>query len=89
MSPTRVRFLLVVALVVGLLTWAVLRALDAWRGGFPAISWPTPTLVALLAGAMFVTVFTVRPRLLRRPGARPLPPRRPAGSPVCAVLALS
>ena len=74
MSPTRVRFLLAVALVAGLLTWAVLRALDTWRGGFPAIGWPTPTLVALLAGAMFVTVLTVRPRLRRKPGAKPLPP---------------
>jgi hypothetical protein len=73
-TPTRLRLLLAVALVTGIVTWAVLRVLAVWRGGYPDVGWPTPVTVALLAGAMFVTVFTVRPRLRRRPGAKPLPP---------------
>lgn len=74
MTPTRFRLLFTVALVTGVVTWAVLRALDAWRGGFPAIGWPTPATVALLAAALFATVITLRPRLRRKPGAKPLPP---------------
>lgn len=74
MTPTRVRFLLGLALGVGIVTWAVLRALDAVRGGFPAIGWTTPATVVILDVALLATVLAVRPRLLRRPGAKPLNP---------------
>lgn len=74
MSPTRLRLLFTIALLVGVVTWAVLRALDAWRGGFPDVGWSIPLTVALLAVALFVTVFALRPRLRRKPGAKPLPP---------------
>ena len=74
MNPTRLRLLVGVAVVVGVLTWAVLTVLDAWRGGFPAIGWPTPATVAVLDVALAATVLAIRPRLLRRPGAKPLNP---------------
>ena len=68
------RFLVGLAVGVGLVTWAVLRALDAWRGGFPAIGWTTPTTLVVLDVALLATVLAVRPRLLRRPGSKPLDP---------------
>ena len=74
MKPTRIRMLLGVALVTALLTWAVLRAHDKWRGGYPDVSWITPAALWLFAAAMVVTVVAVRPRLLRKPGAKPLDP---------------
>jgi hypothetical protein len=73
-TPTRVRLLVGVALVVGLLTWAVLRVVEARSGSLPDVPWTVPATLALLAAAMFVTVLTLRPRLRRRPGAKPLPP---------------
>lgn len=74
MTPTRLRFLAGVALVVGLLVWAVLRAVDATRGRLPDITWLTPATVGLLALALIATTVAVRPRLRRAPGTKPVPP---------------
>ena len=74
MSPTRLRLLAAVAVVVGVLTWGVLRILDAWRGGYPDLRWITPVTVLLIAVALLATVLAVRPRLRRDPGTKPVPP---------------
>jgi hypothetical protein len=72
--PTRVRLLVGIAVVVGVLTWGLLRILDAWRGGYPDLRWITPVTVLLLAVAVLATVLAVRPRLRRDPGTKPVPP---------------
>ena len=74
MRPTRLRLLLGVAVVVGVATWGVLRVVAAWRGGYPDITWVTPATLWLLAAALLGTALAARPRLRRKPGAKPLPP---------------
>ncbi|MQA88051.1 MAG: DUF3180 family protein [Streptosporangiales bacterium] len=71
MKPTRIRRLLEVAVVVGLLAWLLLHYTYS---ALPPLPWTmTPTLL-LLAMAELVTALNTRARIRRRPGARPVEP---------------
>jgi O-antigen ligase len=72
--PTRVRLLLLIAVVAAALSWGALRAWQTSTGSLPVISWVTPTAIALLALALLVTAVVLRPRLRRRPGTLPVAP---------------
>lgn len=71
MKPTKIRALLQVAVVAGLLGWLVLRYVYAQ---LPALPWTmTPTLL-LLAIVELVSGLNVRARIRRRPGTKPVEP---------------
>jgi hypothetical protein len=74
MKPTRIRFLLVLAALSGVLGWAVAALMDGQSGR----ALPVPVLAAatlwLLAIAVFFWALMARPRLQRKPGSRPMAP---------------
>lgn len=74
MRPTRLRLLLGVAVVVGVLVWGALRAWQERYGSLPDVAWTTPAALGLAAGGVLVTALVARPRLRRAPGTRPVPP---------------
>lgn len=71
MNPTRVRSLLEVAAVVGLLAWLLLRYTYAY---LPPLPWTMTATLLLLAVVELITALNVRARLGRRPGTRPIEP---------------
>ena len=70
MNPTRIRTLLQVAVVAGLLGWLVLRYTYATL----PLPWTMAPTLLLLALAEFVSALTTRARIRRRPGTRPVDP---------------
>jgi hypothetical protein len=70
-TPTRTRTLLVAALAAGVLTYAVLAAVYLQ---LPALPRTAPLSVAFAGLLEIVTALSVRARLARRPGARPIAP---------------
>lgn len=78
MRPTRIATLLLVALVVGALAWAVLRVMESRSGGLPDIPLTAPATIAFLAAILAGFALSLRSRLRarreRRPDARPVDP---------------
>lgn len=74
MTPTRLRLLVVVALVAGVLGWAVTTLVDAYAGRSLPVPWTAPVVMALLALALVLWARGTRARLARRPGTRPMEP---------------
>lgn len=70
MSLTRLRSLVVIAAVVGVLAWAVLRALDASGRRLPETPWSVPVVLGLLAGAVVLSAVALRRRLRGGVGVR-------------------
>jgi len=74
MKPTRIRFLVLPALVSGVLGWVVATLMDGQFGR----ALPVPLLAAvtlwLLAAAVLVWALLARPRLQRKSGSHPMPP---------------
>lgn len=74
MTFTRLRVLLVIALVGGVLTWAGGRVWVSRTSSLPRVPIATAILLALLACAVLVAALSLRGRLQHRPGRRPVPP---------------
>jgi hypothetical protein len=72
--PTRVRLLVGVAVVAAAAGWGLARVVEASTGRLLPVPWLAPAALWLLAGAVVVWALLSRPRLLRRPGHRPMPP---------------
>lgn len=72
--PTRVRLLVAVAAVAGILGWSVTRLADSVAGRYLPITWTAAGAVWLLAASLLMWSWYVRPRLLRREGSAPLSP---------------
>jgi hypothetical protein len=72
MTPTRARTLLVAALLAGLVTFAVLAAVYLRLPD--ALPRSAPLSVAFAGLLEIATAMSVRARLSRRPGARPIAP---------------
>lgn len=71
MTATRVRDLVAVAAVAGLLSWIVVRR---WYGSFPGFQWYVPLSLAVLALVELVAANQLRARLRHRPGTEPINP---------------
>jgi len=86
MVPTSLRLLLSIA-VSGLLTgYLGARVWDEWTGAPPSVPWTAPILLAFVAAAFAIAALTVKPRIERQPGHKPLDPFTAART---AVLALA
>ncbi|MEN3357370.1 MAG: hypothetical protein V7637_1352 [Mycobacteriales bacterium] len=70
-TPTRVRDLLLIAVVTGGLAWLVIRG---WYGDLPRLRWFVPLSLALLAFVELITGTQLRARIRRKPGTVPVPP---------------
>jgi Protein of unknown function (DUF3180) len=67
-NPTRPRDLVAIAVVAGVISWAVVRR---WYGSLPQLQWIVPLSLAFLAVVEFVSGAQLRARIRRRPGTRP------------------
>jgi len=73
-NPTRIRLLVLIAVVAGVLGWIVATVSDSIIGRFLPVPWSAAIAVWMLAIALAMWVWIVRPRLLRREGTEPLSP---------------
>ena len=74
MKPTRVWGLVAAAIVAAAVGWGVVQLVDAWAGRVVPVPWLAAAALWLVAGAILYWAFASRPRLQRKPGARPMPP---------------
>jgi len=74
MHPTRVRMLVAVALVSAAFGWGLVQVVFARSGRVVPVPWLAAGALWLVAAAVGYWAWSVRPRLQRRPGSRPLPP---------------
>lgn len=87
MRPTPIRLLVILAVVAGSLGWAVIVLVHALAGRIIVVPWLAAAAMWLLAGGLLSWTFSVRPRLQRRPGARPIAPIVAARTAVLAIAA--
>jgi hypothetical protein len=78
--PTRYGVLAALAVLVGAVTWGVLRVLDSRSQGgtLPALPWTAPVALLLLAVGIAVAALSLRGRLQGREGTRPVNPLQAA-----------
>jgi hypothetical protein len=74
MHPTRVRLLVAIAVVAAALGWGLTRIVDGQSGRILPVPWLAAGALWLLAAGVAIWAWQARPRLQRRPGARPMPP---------------
>ena len=74
MTPTRLRTLLGIAVLAAAIGWGLVQVIDAWFGRLLPVPWLAAAALWLLAAATLYWTITSRPRLQRRPGAKPMPP---------------
>ena len=86
MRPTSLRVLFAIAFSGMLLGFFGARIWDEWTGAPPTVPWAAPLLLGSVAAGFAVAALTLRPRIERRPGHRPLDPFTAARM---AVLALA
>ncbi len=71
MRPTRARTLLLIAVVAGAVTWALLTVIYS---KLPPLTWTGVPALLIAAGAEAWTGRDLRARINGRPGAKPAPP---------------
>jgi len=86
MHPTSLRLLLATAVVGFAVGFLGARFWDLQTGAPPAVPWAAPCTLFALAAAFAIAAWTLRPRIQRRQGYRPLDPFVAART---AVLALA
>jgi ABC-type thiamin/hydroxymethylpyrimidine transport system permease subunit len=74
MKPTRVWSLVAAAVVSAAVGWGLVQVVDAWLGRLVPVPWLAAAALWLVAGALAYWALSSRPRIQRRPGAKPLPP---------------
>lgn len=73
LGPTSIRLLVVLAVIAAATGWALLTLVLGQTGRVIEVPWLSAGSLWLLAGAVAVWAWMSRPRLLRLPGARPMP----------------
>jgi len=86
MHPTSLRLLLTTSVVGFGVGFLGARFWDLQTGAPPAVPWAAPLTLLVLAAGFAIAAFTLRPRIERRQGHRPLDPFVAART---AVLALA
>lgn len=74
MTPTRIRLLLAIAALAAAIGWGAAMLVDGQSGRVVPVPWLAAATLWLLAVGLAAWALTSRPRLLRKPGARPMPP---------------
>ncbi|MEI6363243.1 MAG: DUF3180 domain-containing protein [Actinomycetes bacterium] len=74
MKPTRVWALVAAAAVAAAIGWALVQLVDAWVGRLVPVPWLAAAALWLVAAGVGYWAYTSRPRLQRKPGAKPMPP---------------
>ena len=87
MQPTRIRLLVAIAVLAAAVGWGVVQVVDSWFGRLVPVPWLAAAALWLLAGAVLYWAVSSRPRLQRRPGAKPMPPLVAARSAALAMAA--
>ncbi len=72
MTPTRLGFLAAVAVVCAAVGWGLVQVVFAWTGRLVPVPWLAAGALWLVAAAVGYWTWSIRPRLQRRPGTRPL-----------------
>jgi hypothetical protein len=75
MTPTRLRTLFLIAVVVAAVSWLLLHAA---YGSLPPLPWTMVPALIIAAGGEVITGRGLQARILRRPGAKPVPPLQAA-----------
>jgi hypothetical protein len=86
MVPTSVRLLVSITASGVLVGFLGARIWDERTGAPPSVPWTAPILLGFVAAAFAIAALTLRPRIERRPGHKPLDPFSAART---AVLALA
>jgi hypothetical protein len=71
MTPTRLRTLFLIAVVVAAVSWLLLHAA---YGSLPPLPWSMVPALIIAAGGEVITGRGLRARILGRPGTKPVPP---------------
>lgn len=74
MTPTRIRSLVVLAVLAGALGWGAAELVAGQSGRAIPVPWPAGVTMWLLAAGLGIWTLLARPRLQRREGARPMAP---------------
>ena len=74
MTPTRIRMLIVLAVIAGALGWGAAELVSGQSGRVIPVPWLAGVTMWLLAFALGVWALLARPRLRRTEGARPMAP---------------
>ena len=85
MRPTSWRVLLAVAVLGGVSGWALVSVWKSWSGAPPGVPWTAPLTLGVLAAGFAVAAVTLRPRLRREEGHRPVDPFVAARAAVLAM----
>ncbi|MGI9136729.1 MAG: DUF3180 domain-containing protein [Candidatus Nanopelagicales bacterium] len=91
MGTTRVRLLLVLAVIAAVIGYAVVTVIADQSGQVIQVPWLAAATLWVLALALFIWAWLSRPRLQRRPGAKPgsthMPPLMAARTAALAMAA--
>lgn len=87
MSPTKLRTLVILAVVAGAVGWAAVELVSGQSGRVIPVPWLAGVTMCLLALGLAFWTLLARPRLMRRPGARPMAPIIAARSAALAMAA--
>lgn len=74
MKPTRVRVLILLAVLAAAAGWAAVSLMEGQSGRILPVPWLAASTMWILALALGIWTLLARPRLQRRPGAKPMPP---------------
>lgn len=74
MTPTRIRLLVGLAAIAGAIGWGAVTLVEGQSGRVIPVPWLAGATIWFLALALLIWTVLSRPRLLREPGSRPLPP---------------
>jgi len=86
MVPTSIRLLVSITVSGMLVGYLGARIWDNQTGAPPSVPWASPMVLSFAAAGFVIAALTLRPRIERRPGHRPLDPFTAART---AVLALA
>jgi hypothetical protein len=73
-TPTRIRLLAILFVIAAVFGWAIGNWISGQAGRVIPIPWLAAATMWVLAIAIGIWTLLSRPRLQRKPGARPLPP---------------
>ncbi len=85
MRPTSWKVLVAVALLGGVSGWALVNVWKSWTGAPPGVPWTAPLTLGVLAAGFAIAAVTLRPRLRREEGHRPVDPFVAARAAVLAM----